>query len=143
MKDHTIKKWLRHDFTPPELAELNGELARKTEELRQTESEKKSVASHYTGAINGLKKDTEELATKINAGHEDRNVNVRVKYDTTNWVKTLIRVDTQEVILEEIIPEDMRQADLIDDIEPEEAGPGIPPDATDDLQDVNDEKAAA
>lgn len=107
-----IKKWLEVKYTEVEISEKSMELARKTGELRTAEENKKSVMSQLKSEIDSLAADTNKLGGEIIAGGEFRNVKCEVEYNYETVQKSIIRLDTMEVVYDGPIPDEERQIEM-------------------------------
>ncbi|HMG14148.1 MAG TPA: hypothetical protein VK590_01805 [Saprospiraceae bacterium] len=104
-----ITKFLKTEFTPNEIKEFGGQLARCTTEVKELESEKKAKASDYTAQINNKKALAESLSNKISNGYEYENIECEVYLNIPNTgKKTIERKDNKEVV--EVV--DMTQDEL-------------------------------
>lgn len=91
----TEKKFLRYDFTAPEIYELSINLANKNKELNSIKEEKKSVNSQYTAKVNEIQASCNKLSGQVSDGHEIREVECEVEFHTpSQGIKTLTRRDT-------------------------------------------------
>ena len=88
------KKSLRHDFSAEEILDLSRELAHKNDEFNSVDSERKATASSYGAKLKTLGHEMDELATKVNDGHEFRDIECDVLFHTpTAGRKTFRRRD--------------------------------------------------
>lgn len=101
------KRWLRYDFTAPEILELSMDMANKTQEVNQIEEEKKSVTAGFKNRIDVLRVHINGNADKVASGYEIREVQCNIKY---HWprqgMKTLTRTDTGKTMEEKMTDTD-------------------------------------
>ncbi len=107
-----IRKMLEVKHTPEEISDMGLDLARKTAELRTAEDHKKSVVSHLKSEIDSLTARTNDISNKINSGSEYRNVKCELEYNYETNKKTIIRIDTMEVVYDGPIPDEERQIEM-------------------------------
>jgi hypothetical protein len=101
------KRYLRYDFSAVEVHELSVDMANKTQQIANTEQEKKSATSQFTSKLNTLKQDVGSLANKVASGYEIREVMCDIEYHKpTQGYKTLTRKDNGQKIEEKMTNED-------------------------------------
>lgn len=101
------ERYLRYDFTAPEIHDLSLKLANKTQEKASLESEKKSVTAQYASQISSCVADISSLSNKVANGYEMRKVECEIKYHLPEQGrKTIIRKDTGEKSVEKMTSEE-------------------------------------
>ncbi|GEM_PF-5743378 len=96
----TVKRYLKHTFTEPEMLSFRDTLASTICELSQLEDEKKTVTSQYAAKINEKKATSNMAAQNIRNGYEFRDIECDIFYDLKRRMKTIVRKDTGEFIEE-------------------------------------------
>jgi len=95
------KEFLTYKFTEKELKDISEEMARNYQEKLGIENEKKAVNAEFAAKIESKSALIESLATKINNKQEHRYIDCVIKMNTPKpTLKTLVRVDTGEIIWE-------------------------------------------
>lgn len=112
-----------YKFTPEEIKDFGGRLAKKWEEKEQIVEEFKSVKKQWTLRIEGIDNEISSFAHKISSGHEYRQTEVRVEFDPKNGKKTFFRLTDGEKVGEA----DMLPADYQLTLVPEEPAEPIDP----------------
>jgi hypothetical protein len=101
------KRYLRYDFSAIEVHDLSVEMANKTQQIQNTEQEKKSATSQFTSKLNTLKESVNSIANKVASGYEIREVECDIQYHIpTQGFKTLTRKDDGQKIVEKMNSED-------------------------------------
>lgn len=101
------KRYLRYDFSAVEVHDLSVEMANKTQQIANTEQEKKSATSQFTSKLNTLKESVGSLANKVASGYEIREVECDIVYHIpAQGSKTLTRKDNGQKIIEKMTSED-------------------------------------
>lgn len=108
--DKLIKRYLRHDFSDADRAELAKELASANLRKKRVEDEKKSVNSDFKSRIDRLDADINKLSQSLSSDFEMRNVECEVYYDAPEkGLKTVINCETREVVaVEKMDPDEMQ-----------------------------------
>lgn len=105
MRTTTVTKKLRCSLTDAELAEIGTQISDRVLEVEQIEAMKKR--------INPLKEEITRLSHKFKSGTDERYVECTVWYDMPeDGMKTIMRMDTNEIILREPMTEDEMQGEL-------------------------------
>lgn len=95
------------------IKDLAKELAYETRTLEETEDQKKSVVSDFTNTITGVKAKISGLANKVNNGYEFRNIDCEISFNNPEaGQKTIIRIDTGEIVKIEDMTQSERQENL-------------------------------
>lgn len=101
------ERYLRYDFTAPEIYDLSMKLANKTQDKERIESEKKSIVSQYKSQLDALSAEIGSTSNKVANGYEMRKVDCKVEYHKPEQgKKTITRTDTQEKIIEKMTSEE-------------------------------------
>jgi hypothetical protein len=103
---------LKVDLTQKEKNDFSQHLARITRELSQEELKKKEVAKNHEAIIAKLKTEIQDLATKVTDGFEFRPVKCIRRFNFKTGIKSLVRIDTGEIISETEISDHERQQKL-------------------------------
>lgn len=108
--DKTIKRYLRHDFSDADRAEIAKELASANLQKKRVEDEKKSVNSDFKSRLDRLDADINKLSQSLSSDFEMRNVECEVYYDAPEkGLKTVINGETREVVaVEKMDPDEMQ-----------------------------------
>ncbi len=109
MTERTANQTVKHKFTPEEQNELQRTLARKIEEVSQTETDKKAAVSQFTARINQIRTEVNALAVSVNQGYTFLPMECRVIYYWKKGTKETIHPETGEILKEEKITESERQ----------------------------------
>ena len=88
-------------LTEQELHDYSMTLARKTAKLQSVKEEKKAADADFNKDIKLLALDISQLATTINKGYEDKDVEVEWTHDWAKGTKTMHRLDTGEVVMKD------------------------------------------
>lgn len=109
------KRSLRYHFTREESFEIARRLAERTNEIATLEDEKSRATKDYTARIKTVENDVALLSQRVREGYEFRDIDVEVKFDTPEpGKKTIIRLDTKEVVEVCAMNSEERQASLAD-----------------------------
>lgn len=121
--DKVIKRYLRHDFSDADRAEIAKDLANANLQKKRVEDEKKSVNSDFKSRIDRLDADINKLSQSLTSDFEMRNVECEVYFDSPQkGLKTVINRETGEVVsVEKMEPEDCQMP--LDGIDGEGADP--------------------
>ena len=113
MRQTETKEWLKYSFSDAEQREHARQLARSTRELAQVELQKKEVVSALKARAEAQNSEIARLSEFINNGYEYRNIECEIRYDTPDigW-KTIVRVDTGEIVREMKMDEFDKQEEL-------------------------------
>ena len=95
-----------------ELQEFASQLAANITERNQLENDKKEVMSDFTARIDEKTSHIQRLAENIQSGYEYREVSCSIQYDFDRRVKTIARMDTGELIIEEVLTPDEYQQEI-------------------------------
>lgn len=123
--DKTIKRYLRHNFSDADRAEIAKELASANLQKKRVEDEKKSVNSDFKSRLDRLDADINKLSQSLSSDFEMRNVECEVYYDLPEkGLKTIVNGETHETVsVEKMDPDEMQMP--LEGI----GGEGIDPDA--------------
>ena len=92
-------EWLQVRYTMPERLDLAEKLARCQASIEQAEDQKKATDAQHKDLITRLETERRSLTRRLNAGGEMRNVECTwMLGDPTDREKTLVRLDTGEVV---------------------------------------------
>ncbi len=100
-KFRTIKtvEYLRYDFTPEEFLEHCRKLSRVNQELARFEEEKKRITASLASDQKDKQASVSAQSSLVSNGYEYRNVNCEIRFhDPEKGKKTLVRLDTGEVV---------------------------------------------
>lgn len=115
MKNQTITRSLRWNFTDSELNKMGQDLASSLDEKKQLEAQLKSAKKNYEGKIGMEEEAISSLTSKINLKHESREVKCDViLHHPVDGKKTITRLDTNESWEE---PMESRDYDLFAKVE--------------------------
>jgi hypothetical protein len=105
--NNSEKRWLRYDFTAPEIHDLSMDLANKTQQFQTVSDEKKSVSSQFKSRLDSIQSDLNSLSNKVASGYEIREVECEIKYHKPEQgKKTIIRKDNNQKIIEKMTSEE-------------------------------------
>lgn len=123
--DKTIKRYLRHNFSDADRAEIAKELASANLQKKRVEDEKKSVNSDFKSRLDRLDADINKLSQSLSSDFEMRNVECEVYYDLPEkGLKMIVNGETHETVsVEKMDPDEMQMP--LEGI----GGEGIDPDA--------------
>lgn len=101
----------KYKFNDAELLAIGKSLAESNEKLSALEDEKKRVTSDFAARIAGVEADVSIAVNEIRSGYEWRKMPVTVYFDKPKeGRKTFVRDDTNEVVGEEAMDANDRQA---------------------------------
>ena len=104
---NTEERYMRYDFTAPEILDLSMKLANKTQDKGNIESEKKSIVSQYKSKIDAIDAELNGISSKVANGYEMRLVECKVDWHKPEQgKKTITRTDTKEKIVEKMTSEE-------------------------------------
>jgi hypothetical protein len=111
------ERYLRYDFSAPEIYDLSMQLANKTQDKSRVAEEKKSIVSQYKSKIDAIDADLSLISSKVANGYEMRKVECEIQYHKPEQgKKTVIRKDTNEKVVEKMSSEEwnlFNQEDLL------------------------------
>lgn len=112
MEQQFTQLYLRHDFAPAEMVEMQKRLSFQILRLRHKEAEKKAIVAQLSSEIEAIDSEIGSLADKINTGFEHRKMKCPLQFDWDNGVKNATHPDTGEIVETFDITEDDRQQKL-------------------------------
>lgn len=99
MRNERQYESIRYTFNADELQELGGALAREEAMLRDLRIRKANVSAELAAQIKATDKRVGDLADKVNAGYEFREVEcLAIMEDPRPGQKRIIRIDTNDTI---------------------------------------------
>ncbi len=102
--------YAKHFFTETEMKDIASTLARKIQENKAAEDEKKSIMSSFTARLTALMAGINLLSDNYRNGYDYRNMECIVKLDFDNKIKRFILEEDGEVVKEEpLSPEDYQE----------------------------------
>lgn len=112
-----LTRSLRYNFNPDELREIGKRLGETRKNVEQLEKDKKRVTSDFTARINMQNSESAQLANKVTAGYEFREIDCTATLNhPKTGQKTIIRNDTFEKVgTEEMLASESQMALLPDD----------------------------
>ena len=122
MKKNTVKKVVKHEFTPTEITELHQRFGEAYDGIAPLEGEAKSIAASYKAKIEEKKSQAGSLRASINAGYEMRDKNCFVVFRPQDQKKDFYleaQCDKDGNPLENekpVLTESMTQADFEQDL---------------------------
>lgn len=97
MRQDTINKEIREDFTDADKIEMGAALAEKLVAIQAVESEKKSADSIFNERRKVLETEVESLASRYNKGYEMAMIGCDIRYDDpAPGQKSYYRMDTSQ-----------------------------------------------
>jgi hypothetical protein len=118
MKGKRLELTLPVDFTQEELDDRRDRLSSAALRYDAVEEEKKTSNAHFTDQLKALRGEVRSLAKAIRRKKEDRDVPCVARFhDPSPFFKTVIRMDTGEVVRAEPMTHDERQDNLFEDVE--------------------------
>lgn len=93
-------EWLQVQFTDAEIRAFSREIAENYSRKGQLELDKKEMVKDMDARFGRCSSRINDLAQKITAGSESKNVKCEVVFDYDHCVKTCVRLDTGEQIWE-------------------------------------------
>ena len=100
-------------LTKDELLDKSQELAKSQLDIKDAEARAKDVAADFKAIIAKLNASISILSRAITNGYEYRDVDCEWEFDYKDGVKTLIRIDTRDVVRKESISIHERQIGLV------------------------------
>lgn len=101
------ERYLRYDFSAPEIYDLSMKLANKTQDKSRISEEKKSVVSQYKSQIDAIDAELSGISSKVANGYEMRKVECAIEYHKPEQgKKTIIRSDNKETLVEKMTSEE-------------------------------------
>jgi hypothetical protein len=102
---------VKHQFTDDELRGLGGELAQAEKAAAEIRQDHERARAEFRASLRAVEKTIAELSTKINAGHELRDVEVFQIYDEPRpgWMR-LVDASSNVVEEREMTPEEKQHA---------------------------------
>ena len=98
-------------LTQEELLDYSKQLAKNQQDKYEAESHKKSVVADCNDKIARLDSEMHALSRKINSGYEYRMTKCQYVFDWERLTKTLIRIDTGEIVdIRPVTDEDKQQS---------------------------------
>jgi len=92
-------EYLQYTFSPDELKDIAGQLARRNTEAAELEERKKQVVTDFGAQITASKAEISRLSRLYCNGYEYRNIDCEVRLnDPASGRATIIRTDTGEVV---------------------------------------------
>lgn len=92
------KRWCKYDFTVEELGKIAENLAMKTQELEETENEKKSVMTSYKDRLERVSGEIRVSARLYKDRYEMRDIECEVQRDLDTGEVLYIRTDTGDIV---------------------------------------------
>lgn len=92
------KKWCKYEFTGDELKDIAENLAIKTQQLEEVESEKKAVMSAYTERLNRITGEVRKAASLYKDRYEMRDIECIIERDFESGEVRYIRTDNGQVV---------------------------------------------
>jgi len=100
-------------LTVDEQLEVAHKMSDALRSIKDLKADKEAIGKSYTSKINIAEGEAWALREKFERGFEDRQVQCHIDYDWAEGTKTIIRVDTGEVVEVLEIPEKERQMSLL------------------------------
>lgn len=92
-------EWLPVTYTTAQRLQLSEKLARAVQSLEDAEDRKKARDAEHKELVQRLELERKSLARRINLGHEMQNTECKwILDDPTHGEKTLVRMDTGEIV---------------------------------------------
>lgn len=107
-----FKKDLPCELTEAEILDYSRHLARLTQDLEGLEQRKKSAMAQFNDDVARVKAELSSIARKIGNGEEMRLVDCQWSFTWALGIKRLLRLDTHEVVRQELVTQDDRQRRL-------------------------------
>jgi flagellar motor switch protein FliM len=105
-------------YTQEEMDEKRDRLSTAMLQYDAVEEEKKVAASKYVEDMKALRGEMRQLSKAIHRKGEDRSTDCIVKFhDPSLGFKTIVRLDTGEVIRTEAMSDDERQDNLFEEVD--------------------------
>jgi hypothetical protein len=115
IRKREVIRTLKKVFSQDEVVSMATLLARATTDKREKEEQKKTVDSQLKAEIDSFNATANVLSSKISVGYEMTDVKCQIIDDLATLVRTVIRLDSGEIIDVGKVPESERQLDLADD----------------------------
>ena len=119
VKTKKEKRWLPYHYSEAEintlgkvLASLSVRCVEMNQDLETMKAEHKSAEKDKEREVTAEEGKRNEMAGNIKRGFESRDIECEIRYDYDTNIKTIVRLDTGEVIEDGIIPEYERQIAL-------------------------------
>ncbi len=110
MADRRTYEAIKFTYSDDEIRELGRQLAQETQGVYDLEKKKKELDAELGAAIKAASGRVESLTVKMNNGYEMREVEVLVMLDDPRpGVKRILRLDTNELVREEVMTSDEKQ----------------------------------
>jgi len=100
-------------LTDKELIAKSRELAKANEDLADVEAKKKDVMADFTAQQKKHEANISVLSRIVSGGKEYRNVKCEWTFDYISGIKTLMRLDTHDIIKREEITQKERQVAFV------------------------------
>ena len=95
MRDDTITREIREEFTPAELSEMGKKLAGKMADMEAVATEKSAADATFNERKKVLQSEAETLYRQINKGYEMAQIGCDIRYnDPAPGQKSYYRMDT-------------------------------------------------
>ena len=108
MEETTVFKNLRYLFSDEEKLALSMELAKVNQEISRIEESKKVAMTDFRNQLVIAAEGCTDLAGKVANGFEYRDIECQVEYHKPKRnQKTLTRLDTGEILIDLMTPEDL------------------------------------
>ena len=105
-----ITRELKYELNPDELLIYSRQLAKNQQDKNEADSGKKSVVADYNDKIARFNSEIQILSRKVANGYEHRPIKCQWKYNWQEGEKTLVRLDTNQIVeVVEITPEERQQ----------------------------------
>ncbi len=122
MKGKRLTLSLRCEFTSEELQEKGEELSAIVLRYEEVDEERKTVSQTYREQLSDLRSDRKRLSSLIRKKGEDRPVECIAKFhDPHVGEKTIVRLDTGEIVRIEPMTDEERQDNLFAEVDELEA----------------------
>lgn len=106
-------EYLRYTFSDPELLDLSKQLARKLAEEERAERELKEVTTQLKSVVTLKEGEVHSLSGLVQNGYEYRMIDCEIFFDMPErGKKTMIRIDTREIVSEQKMSGDDLQGQL-------------------------------
>ncbi len=118
MKGKRLTLSLRCEFTSEELDSKGQALSATMLRYDEVEEEKKAATATYREQLSDLRGEMRRLSKQIKTKGEDRPVECLAKFHSPNvGEKTIVRLDTGEVVRIEPMTDDERQENLFEEVD--------------------------
>jgi len=112
MAQKKITQHLKVPLTDEQKKQYSEEIAQAVEEIGEGQNELKFVSTEIKARIQTSEAKLKELANKIRAGYEMKPVECLQTMDFSNGTVKIVRLDTDEVVLERAMTVEERQPEL-------------------------------